>query len=177
MVSKTKAIALVAALSATNAAFRIILLSGPPNVKPAAFIVMIAGIVAGPGVGVAVGFLSMIASDLYLGAGVWTFETSAGMGIVSLLAAVLWHKCNVLDRWRLAVGGFFITMIYDVATSASDALLFHYPVTYSIAALYIPFLTGAPSPYPFGFVHELTTATLLGTLGPSLNSRIKQFYA
>jgi energy-coupling factor transport system substrate-specific component len=166
----------VAALSAANAAFRVVLVGGPPNVKPTAFLVMISGIVGGPLSGVAVGWLSMILSDLYFGAGIWTIETSAGMAVVGLLAGFFWHKSNRLGRWTMVLGGFLITVVFDVGTSVADAALFHYPVWVALAGLYVPFLIAGASPYPFGFVNELTTAILMSLMGPSLVSRIREFY-
>ena len=144
--------------------------------KPTAFLVMISGIIGGSLSGVAVGWLSMNLSDLYFGAGIWTIETSAWMAVVGLLAGLLWHRSNRLNRWFMAFGGFVITMIFDIGTSISDALLFHYPVWASIAGLYVPFLITGVSPYPFGFVNEITTAILMSLMGPSLVSRIRKFY-
>ncbi|MGA8855929.1 MAG: ECF transporter S component [Candidatus Bathyarchaeia archaeon] len=175
-VTKTKTIAFVAAFSGANAALRVLLVGGPPNVKPTAFLVIISGIIGGPMAGVAVGWLSMTLSDLYFGAGIWTIETSAGMAVVGLVAGLLWHKSNRLGRWVMAIGGFLITMVFDIGASIVDAVLFHYPVWVAMAGLYVPFMVAGASPYPFGFVDELTTAILLGLMGPSLVSRIRNFY-
>lgn len=176
MPSKTKTLALVAALSATNVAFRVALVGGPPNVKPTAFLVIIGGIIGGAFPGLLVGWLSMTLSDLYFGAGIWTMETSAAMAVVGLLAGLLWHKANQASRWSLGLGGFLLTMLFDVATSVTDALLFNYPWWTSVMALYVPFVFSGFSPYPFGLVHELTTALLLSLVGPSLITQIRKFY-
>jgi hypothetical protein len=176
LVSRTRTLALVAVLSAMNVAFRVVLVGGPPNVKPIAFLVIVGGIVGGVWSGFAVGWLSMTMSDLYFGAGIWTLETSVGMAVVGLLAGLLWHKMNHLTSWRMALGGFLLTMIFDIGTSVTDALLFNYPWWTSVLALYIPFVFSGFSPYPFGLVHELTTAILLGLIGPSLIMRIRKFY-
>jgi uncharacterized membrane protein len=138
--------------------------------------VIISGIIGGPIAGGAVGWLSMTLSDLYFGAGVWTIETSAGMAVVGLLAGLLWQKSNQQNRWVLALGGFLITMVFDIGTSIVDAVLYHYPVWVAMAGLYVPFMVTGASPYPFGFVDELTTAILLGLMGPSLVSRIRKLY-
>jgi len=175
-VNKTKIIAFVAAFAAANAAFRVLLASGPPNVKPTAFLVIIGGIVGGPIAGAAVGWLSMTLSDLYLGPGVWTVETSAGMAVIGLLAGLLWQRSPHLSRKGLAVGGFLLTMVFDVGTSIADATIFHYPIWIALAGLYVPFIMTGLSPYPFGWVDELTTATLLAVIGPSLVSRIRKTY-
>ena len=175
-VNRTKTIAFVAAFSAANAAFRVLLTGGPPNVKPTAFLVIVSGIVGGPIAGAAVGWLSISLSDLYLGAGVWTLETSTGMAVVGLLAGLLWQRAPRLSRKGLAVGGFLLTMLFDIGTSIADALIFRYPISIALAGLYVPFLTPGMNPYPFGLVDELTTAVLLGIVGPSLVSRIRKFY-
>jgi energy-coupling factor transport system substrate-specific component len=176
--SKTRLLALVASLSAANVAFRFALAWGPPNVKPIAFFVIVGGVVGGPLAGFAVGWLSMTLSDLTspYGPGVWTLETSSCMAIVGLLAGLLWHYTRSLSRWKMAVGGYLLTMLFDLGTSVIDALLFSYPWVGAVLALYVPFLTGGVSPYPFGLAHELTTAILLGAIGPSLIVRIRKIY-
>jgi energy-coupling factor transport system substrate-specific component len=177
MPSRTKTLTLIAALSAANVAFRFALAGGPPNVKPTAFLVIVAGIIGGPISGFAVGWLSMTVSDLAaFGAGIWTIETSGGMAIVGLLAGFIWHRVALLNRWKMAIGGFLLTVVYDVGTSIVDALLFSYPVRSAILGLYVPFLAGSVSPYPFGLMHEFTTAILLGTVGPSLIAQIRRVY-
>jgi hypothetical protein len=177
MPNKTKTLTLIAALSAANVAFRFALAGGPPNVKPTAFFVVVGGVIGGPVVGFAGGWLSMTLSDLTgFSAGVWTFETSSGMAIVGSLAGLAWHRVVNPVRWKLAIGGFALAMVFDLWTSVIDPLLFSYPVLPSVLALYVPFLAGSVSPYPFGLVHELTTAILLGTIGPSLIAQIRKVY-
>jgi energy-coupling factor transport system substrate-specific component len=178
MPTKTRALTLIAALSAGNVAFRIALAGGPPNVKPTAFLVIIAGVVGGPISGFAVGWLSMTISDLVspFGAGVWTLGTSAWMAVVGLLAGLLWQRATQFNRWKMAVGGYVLAVIFDIGTSLVDAFIFSYPWLPAILALYVPFLSGAVSPYPFGLAHELTTAVLMLALGPSLITRIRKVY-
>jgi energy-coupling factor transport system substrate-specific component len=175
---QTKLLSLIAALSAANAAFRVALAWGPPNVKPTAFLVIIGGIVAGPIPGFIIGWLSITLSDLAtpLGAGPWTIETSAGMAVVGLLAALLWHRSSNPTRLRMAIGGFLLTVIYDIGTAIVDSMIYQYPWVSAVMGLYVPFLMGGLSPYPFGLVHEVTTALLCGTIGPSLVSEIRKFY-
>lgn len=178
MPSRTRLLALVASLSAANAALRVALAGGPPNVKPTAFLIMIAGVVAGPLPGLAVGWLSIVISDLAtpLGAGPWTVVTSAGMALVGLLAGFLWYHSDSIGRLSMAVGGYLLAMLYDVGTSITFAMIYGYPLLASVLGLYVPFIMGGLSPYPFGFAHELTTAILCGTIGPSLTHQIKKVY-
>jgi energy-coupling factor transport system substrate-specific component len=176
--SKTRLLALVASLSAANVAFRFALAWGPPNIKPTAFIVIIGGIIGGPFAGFAVGWLSMTVSDLVspYGAGVWTLETSGFMSVVGLFAGLLWHHAGLIGRWKLTIGGYLLTMLYDIGTSLADVVVFGYPWVPSLLALYVPFLSGSVSPYPFGFADELTTAILLAVIGPSIIVRIRKSY-
>ena len=176
MPNRTRLLAFVAAFSAANAAFRIALTGGPYNVKPTAFLTIVGGIVAGPMPGFAIGWLSMTISDLATSAGLWTIETSSGMAIVGLLAGFIWRRSNNITRIRLTLGGLLLTVIFDLYTAVVDSALYSYPLSVSVMGLYVPFLTGSPSPYPFGFVHELTTAMLCAAVGPSLIRQIRKLY-
>jgi energy-coupling factor transport system substrate-specific component len=161
--SRTKTIAMLACLASVVAVTRVVLAGGPPNVKPAAFLSIFGGIVGGPMFGLAVGFLGIAVSDLYFGVGPWTLITSCSMGLIGFLGGfVYWNTSRV----RLAIIGFVFTAIYDVLTSLVLAVMFGYSWWISIAGLYVPFLTG--SVYPFGLIHELTTAFLFALAGPQL---------
>jgi hypothetical protein len=165
----------MASLTALNVAARIVLAGGPPNVKPVAFLCLTAGIIGGPLAGFLVGAMTIFISDIYFGAGYWTFTNSASMGFIGLLAGLLWSGRTNVRRTELVVGGFLLTAIYDVATSMIlGPLTFGYSWWVALLGLYAPFLTGYAVFYPFGFVHELTTAVLMAAIGPTLIGRIRQ---
>ena len=164
---------LMASLTGLNVAARIALAGGPPNVKPVAFLCITAGIIGGPVTGLVVGALSIFISDFYFGGGFWTIIDAASMGAIAFLAGLLWNRRTRIARAELVVGGFLLTAVYDVATSVTSAWMFGYSWWISILLLYVPFLTGFGVLYPFGFIHELTTAVLMGTIGPTLISRVK----
>ena len=143
--------------------------------KPVAFLCLTAGIIGGPLTGFLVGAMTMFISDIYFGAGYWTFINSVCMGLIGFLAGLLWNRRTNIRRTELVVGGFFLTAIYDVATSLIlGPLTFGYSWWIAILGLYAPFLTGYAVVYPFGFVHELTTAVLMAAIGPTLISRVRQ---
>ena len=142
--------------------------------KPVAFLCLTAGIIGGPVTGFVVGLLSMLISDIYFGAGYWTIIDSASMGVIGFLAGLLWNRRANVTRTELAVGGFLLTAIYDVAASVIPAWIFGYSWWIAILLLYLPFLAGFAVVYPFGFVHELTTAVLMVAIGPTLISRVRQ---
>ena len=165
----------MASLTGLNVAARIVLAGGPPNVKPVAFLCLTAGIIGGPVTGFVVGTMTMLISDIYFGAGYWTLINSASMGLIGLLAGLLWNRRTKIRRTELVVGGFLLTAIYDVATSLIlGPLTFGYSWWIAILGLYAPFLAGYAVVYPFGFVHELTTAVLMGAIGPTLIIRVRQ---
>lgn len=164
----------MASLASLSVASRLVLAGGPPNVKPVAFLCLAAGIIGGQVTGFVVGLLSMLISDIYFGAGFWTIIDSVSMGVIGFLAGLLWNRRANVTRIELAVGGFLLTAIYDVAASVIPAWIFGYGWWIAILLLYAPFLTGFAVVYPFGLVHELTTAVLMGAIGPTLISRIRQ---
>jgi uncharacterized membrane protein len=139
---------------------------------------IVAGIIGGPAAGLTVGFLSMTISDFLtpFGPGPWTVETSAAMAAVGLIGGWLWHHASSFKRWRLAVGGFLLAMLFDIGTSVADSLLFNYSWIGAIANLYLPVPSGGAIGYPFGLADELTTAILLAAFGPSLISRMRRVY-
>lgn len=161
--SETRTIALLVCLASVVAATRIVLAGGPPNVKPTAFLSILAGIIGGPTFGFAVGFLGIAVSDLFFGVGPWTLITSCCMGLIGFLGGFVDRNTS---RLGLTIMGFIYTGIYDVLTSLLFAVIFGYSWWMSIAALYVPFLMG--SVYPFGLIHELTTGFLFALAGPPL---------
>jgi uncharacterized membrane protein len=172
---RTRYLGFIATFTALNVVFRIGLQGGPPNMNPVPFLIIISGIVIGPVGGFIVGFLSMVIGDLFLGAGVWTIVDAFCMAIpCGLVAGVLWYRKEKLAAWRLAIVGFFLVAIFDISSSVIDASLFHYSWWLSILGLYFPFGIAGFSPWPFGFVDELTTAILLALLGPKLVARIRR---
>jgi uncharacterized membrane protein len=173
--SVTRGLTLIASLTALNVAARIVLAGGPPNVKPVAFLCLTAGVIGGSAAGFLVGAMTIFISDIYFGAGYWTFINSSCMGFIGLVAGFLWSGRTSLRRTELVVGGFLLTAIYDVATSMIlGPLTFGYSWWIALLGLYAPFLMGYAVFYPFGFVHELTTAVLMAAIGPTLIGRIRQ---
>jgi len=162
----------MACFTALNVVARVALAGGPPNVKPVAFLAITAGIITGALGGLVVGGLSMVISDLYFGGGYWTIIDAASMGAIACLAGLLWNRREKISRLELVVGGFVLTAVYDIAVSVIPAWIFGYNWWIAILLLYIPFLAGGIV-YPFGLVHEFTTAVLMGAIGPALIGRVR----
>lgn len=166
----------MASLTGLNVAARIALAGGPPNVKPVAFLALTAGVIGGPLTGLVVGAMSMFVSDLYFGGGFWTIINSASMGAIAFLAGLLWSRRAKVTRAELVIGGFLLTAIYDIASSVIPAWIFGYSWWVAIMLLYVPFLVGFGVMYPFGFVHEITTAVLMGAIGPTIIGRVRALF-
>ncbi len=156
-----KKISFVAVMSAAGCVSRVVI----PlyNVKPVAFIAIASGMIAGYAEGFAVGLLSMFLSDLFLGVGPWTFIDAPLMGMAGALGS-LWKDRNP-SRVELGVGGYLITLAYDVLSTLAFCFLFGVPILVGLLMLFLP---AGSVPYPFGPAHELTTAILLSTAGPPL---------
>ena len=96
-------VALVAVLAALAVAGRIAL-SPIPNVVPTTDIVLLAGYALGGAPGFAVGALTALVSNFWLGQGPWTPWQMAGWGMTGLLGAWLAAMTGrSLGRWGLAV--------------------------------------------------------------------------
>ncbi len=99
--SRSRELALVAALAAAAAAGRVVF-AAIPNVQPVTMLVAVAGITLGPRAGLATGAGAALASNMFLGQGPWTPWQMIGWGMVGLIAG--WMP-NVL-RNRLALAAF-----------------------------------------------------------------------
>ncbi|MEM3019319.1 MAG: hypothetical protein QXO92_03605, partial [Candidatus Bathyarchaeia archaeon] len=144
-----------------------------PNIKPTAFLTAVSGVLFGVSLGFIVGFLTMLLTELlYLGAGYWSIATSFSMGFIGALAGILWFRRQDVRRLELAVGGFLLTLLYDILTSIVTLL----PLVKGFEAAIIGGFIGLfnPIPYPMGPVHEATTAFLMATCAPAIIKAIRR---
>jgi energy-coupling factor transport system substrate-specific component len=155
-------VALVAALAALSVAGRVAL-SPIPNVVPTTDITFIAGYVLGGPAGFAVGSLSALVSNIWLGQGPWTPWQMAGWGLVGLLGAfVAASTGRRLARLPLA-------LICAAAGLAYGALLdFSLMVTYGGEQSLDRFLTLSARGIPFNVAHAAGNFALALAAGPAL---------
>ncbi|MFQ5951400.1 MAG: ECF transporter S component [Candidatus Geothermarchaeales archaeon] len=169
---KVRWLSTVSTLVALSAVARLVLPF--PNMKPNAVLAILGGILLGGPAGFFTGAMGMLISDFYLGAGYWTIGTSGFMGLIGAIGGYLWHgRASRIPRAELAVGGFLLTLIFDIGTSIwvipiifPEAPLVLYMAS-AFLGLFFPVIVGQ-IPYPFGLVHELTTAVLLSSVTPSV---------
>jgi energy-coupling factor transport system substrate-specific component len=155
-------VALVGALAAISVAGRIAL-SPIPNVVPSTDIVLIAGYALGGAPGFAVGALTGLISNFWLGQGPWTPWQMAGWGMAGLLGAWL---AAVSGR---RVGRFGLAAVCALAGLAYGALLdLSLMVSYGGEQSLDRFLALSGRGLPFNIAHAAGNAALALVAGPAL---------
>jgi energy-coupling factor transport system substrate-specific component len=155
-------VALVAALAAISVAGRVAF-SPIPNVVPTTDITLIAGFALGGAPGFAVGALSALVSNFWLGQGPWTPWQMAGWGMTGLLGAWL---ATLTGRH---VGRFGLAAVCAVVGLAYGALLdFSLMVTYGGEQSLDRFLAISARGVPFNIAHAAGNAALALVAGPAM---------
>jgi Prenyltransferase and squalene oxidase repeat len=155
-------VALVAALAAISVAGRIAF-SPIPNVVPTTDITLIAGYTLGGAPGFAVGALSALVSNFWLGQGPWTPWQMAGWGLTGLAGAGL----ATLTGRRL--GRLPLAVVCALAGFAYGALLdFSLMVTYGGEQSLDRYLAISARGVPFNIAHAAGNAALALVAGPAM---------
>jgi energy-coupling factor transport system substrate-specific component len=159
---RSQVVALVAALAALAAAGRVAL-SPIPNVVPTTDITLFSGYALGPAPGFAVGALSALASNFWLGQGPWTPWQMAGWGLCGLLGAGLALATGRrLGRLGLAaacgLAGFLYGALLDLSLM----------VTYGGEQSLDRFLALSARGLPFNVAHAIGNVALALVAGPAL---------
>jgi energy-coupling factor transport system substrate-specific component len=155
-------VALVAALAAISVAGRVAF-SPIPNVVPTTDITLIAGYALGGAPGFAVGALSGLVSNFWLGQGPWTPWQMAGWGMTGLMGAWL---ATLTGRH---VGRLGLAAVCALAGFAYGALLdFSLMVTYGGEQSLDRFLALSARGVPFNIAHAAGNAALALVAGPAM---------
>jgi len=158
----SQTVALVAALAAISVAGRVAF-SPIPNVVPTTDITLIAGFTLGGPPGFAVGALSGLVSNFWLGQGPWTPWQMAGWGMTGLLGAWL---ATLTGRH---VNRFGLAAVCAFAGFAYGALLdFSLMVTYGGEQSLDRFLALSARGVPFNIAHAAGNAALALVAGPAM---------
>jgi Prenyltransferase and squalene oxidase repeat len=155
-------VALVAALAAISVAGRVAF-SPIPNVVPTTDITLVAGFALGGAPGFAVGALSGLVSNFWLGQGPWTPWQMAGWGLTGLLGAWLATLTGPnVSRFGLAAVCAFAGLAYG-------ALLdFSLMVTYGGEQSLDRYLAISARGVPFNIAHAAGNAALALVAGPAM---------
>ena len=146
-----------------------------PNFKPVTALVIIAAVALGGETGFLVGALTMLLSNMYFQQGPWTPYQMFAMGIIGLLAGVLFRK-GLLRRNRLSLSLFgFVSAFLIYGGVMNPAAMLMYQPTPSWKLLIAYYVQGVP----VDLVHAVSTFLFLWLLSePMLEKldRIKTKY-
>jgi len=155
-------VAAVAALAALGVAGRLIL-APVPNVVATTDVALLAGYTLGGGPGFAVGALSGLVSNFWLGQGPWTPWQMAGWGMVGIAGAMLAAGTGrSLNRWGLAAVAALMGFLYGALLDLSVM------VSYGGEQSLDRYLALSARGIPFNVVHATGNFVLMLAAGPAM---------
>jgi len=128
-----------------------------PSCKPVAAIVIVTAVSFGPESGFLVGAIAMLASNMMFGQGPWTPWQMFAMGVIGLVAGILFQKGWMkADKKTLCVFGFLAAVfIYGGIMNPASLVMMSYAVNkHNLLAIYI-------SGLPVDLTHGAATALFL----------------
>jgi energy-coupling factor transport system substrate-specific component len=160
-----KDLALISAVAGVAAAARVLFVA-IPGVQPVTVIVVVAGAALGPRRGFAVGALAALASNFFLGQGVWTPWQMLAWGTCGLAGAA----AAPLLRRRIALA--VLTFVLGLAFSAFlDVWEWYAFFPHTGAALVLQMSRG----FPFDMAHAIGNVLLALAIGPELRRVLERY--
>ncbi len=157
-----RVVAAVAALAALGVAGRLVL-APIPNVVATTDVALITGYVLGGPPGFAVGALSALISNFWLGQGPWTPWQMVGWGMVGVGGAVLaTMTARRLGRWGLAIAGAVAGLAYGAFLDLSAMVSFGGEQSLD------RYLALSIRGIPFNIAHAVGNAAIMLAAGPAL---------
>ncbi|MEA4965726.1 MAG: ECF transporter S component [Oscillospiraceae bacterium] len=146
-----------------------------PSFKPVTAMVIVSGVAFGGEAGFLVGAMTMFTSNMLFGQGPWTPWQMFAMGVIGLLAGVLFRKGLLRrDRLSLSVFGAVVTvLLYGGIMNPASVLMYQSNPTWGM--IFTAYLTGVP----VDLVHAAATVLFLWLLSePMLQKldRVKEKY-
>jgi len=160
-----KEVAMVATLAAVAAAGRV-LLAPVPGVQPVTVITVAAGAALGARAGIGVGALAALASNMFLGQGIWTPWQMLAWGACGAVGAAL--PPPLLRRTAFAVVCFGLGFAFSGLMDVWEWLSF-YPHTWP--ALVAQMSRG----FPFDTAHAIGNAVIALAVGPELRRVLERY--
>lgn len=155
-------VAAIAALAALGVAGRVVL-APIPNVVATTDVALLAGYTLGGGPGFAVGALSALVSNFWLGQGPWTPWQMAGWGMVGVCGALLARGSGrKLGRVGLALAGATMGFAYGALLDLS--VMVNYGGEQSLDR----YLALSARGIPFNVAHAAGNAVLMLAAGPAM---------
>jgi energy-coupling factor transport system substrate-specific component len=151
-----RVLAIVALLGTLSALFRVPF-AAIPNLQPCTYLVLCSGYVFGPVAGFAVGALTAIVSNFFLGHGPWTLFQVLAWGLAGA-SAVLLRRFPLRPR-VLVLAGIVWGVLFGVIMNLWTWIAFVYPLTVRT------FLVTWLASIPFDVMHAAGNGIFLGFLG------------
>ena len=139
-----------------------------PGFKPVAAMVILTGVAFGAEAGFLVGAVTMLSSNVLFGQGPWTPWQMFAMGVLGLLAGILFRK-GLLNRDRLSLsvfGGLAVFVIYGGIMNPASVLMYQSSPTLKMI------LTACVTGVPADAVHAMATFFFLWFLSESMLEKL-----
>ena len=139
-----------------------------PGFKPVAALVILSGVAFGAESGFLVGAITMLVSNVLFGQGPWTPWQMFAMGVIGLLAGILFRK-GLLSRDRLSLsvfGGLSIFVIYGGILNPTSVWMYQSRPT--LKMILATFVTGLPA----DAVHAMATVFFLWFLSETMLEKL-----
>ena len=139
-----------------------------PGFKPVAALVILTGVAFGAEAGFLVGAVTMLVSNVLFGQGPWTPWQMFAMGVLGLLAGILFRK-GLLNRDRLSLsvfGGLSIFVIYGGILNPTSVWM--YQSSPSLKMVLTTMVTGLPA----DAVHAFSTVFFLWFLSETMLEKL-----
>ena len=139
-----------------------------PGFKPVAAMVILSGVAFGGEAGFMVGSMTMFCSNVLFGQGPWTPWQMFAMGVIGLLAGVLFRKGLLhRDRFSLSVFGGLVTfLIYGGIMNPASVFMYQPNVNWKM--ILSAYITGVPA----DAVHALATVMFLWFLSEPMLEKL-----
>jgi len=160
-----KDLTLIGTVAGVAAAARV-LFAPVPGVQPVTVIAIVAGTVLGPRRGFAVGALAALASNFFLGQGVWTPWQMLAWGFCGVVGGLLPRAAQ--SRGGLAALGFILGLGFSLFLDVWEWYAF-FPHTG--AALVLQITRG----FPFDLAHAIGNVLLALAAGPELRRVLERY--
>ena len=139
-----------------------------PGFKPVAAMVILTGVAFGAEAGFMVGAMTMFCSNVLFGQGPWTPWQMFAMGVMGLLAGVLFRK-GLLHRERFSLsvfGGLVTFLIYGGIMNPASVLMYQANPDWKM--IITAYITGVPA----DAIHALATAMFLWFLAEPMLEKL-----
>ena len=164
-----KVIALVAAMAALAVVGRLAF-AAIPNVKPTTDIVLFAGYALGAVPGFAVGALTALVSNVFLGQGPWTAWQMAAWGGVGIAGALLAKAAGGRELGRVP-----LAICCGVAGLAFGAVLDMYQWTLAAEQDLATYLAVSASSLPYNLAHAIGNVAFCLVIGPVFIRALRRY--